>query len=223
MNKLRFTSPNWLAYKINNSILLNNISLLKGRVVDLGCGAAPYREDIIKVASEYIGVDWTNSLHGLSNVDIVANLCEPLPLQDGVADAVTSFQVMEHLSEPVLFLSEVYRILKPGGLLFITVAFMWHVHEAPHDYFRYTRHGLEYLLKKTGFVEIEIWENTGFWQMWVLKFNYHTERYARGLLRFVWIPIWWLAQILSPILDRYDKCPQETAGYTVVARKPERC
>jgi len=32
-------------------------------------------------------------------------------------------------------LSECYRILKRGGGLFITVPFMWHVHEAPHDYY----------------------------------------------------------------------------------------
>jgi len=49
---------------------------------------------------------------------------------------------------------------------------MWHVHEAPYDYFRYTRYGLEYLLNKNGFVHIEIKENTGFWQTFVLKFNF---------------------------------------------------
>jgi len=97
---------------------------------------------------------------------------------------------------------------------------MWHVHEAPHDYYRYTRYGLEYLLKKVGFYEIDIRENTGFWQMWILKFNYHTTRFARGPLKFIWIPIWWFGQIIAPFLDKYDRHPEECASYTVLARKP---
>jgi len=106
------------------------------------------------------------------------------------------------------------------GGLFITVPFMWHVHEAQNDYYHYTRHGLEYLLKKNSYVEIEIHKNTGFWQNVVLKFNYHTARFAWGPFKYFWIPIWWLGQIISPILDKYDKHPQETVSYTVIARKP---
>ncbi|KXS89508.1 hypothetical protein OA58_21160 [Microcystis aeruginosa NIES-88] len=191
----------------------------KGYVIDLGCGTTPYKNYILKVADQYIGVDWQNSLHNQDNVDVFADLCNQLPFEENYADTVVSFQVMEHLSEPNFFLSECYRILKSNGRIFITVPFMWHVHEEPHDYFRYTCYGLEYLLKKNGFVDLEIKENTGFWQMWVLKFNYHTRRFARGTLKYFWLPIWWLGQTVSPLLDKYDKHPQETASYTVLARK----
>jgi SAM-dependent methyltransferase len=219
MNETIFSSHNWLAFRINDKSLERNLHLLKGRVVDLGCGTAPYKQDILKVAAEYIGVDWESSFHDQSNVDVFANLSEPFPFGDNYADTVVSFQVMEHLPEPNIFLSECYRILHPGGWLLITVPFMWHIHEAPHDYFRFTRHGLEYLLGNNGFIDSEIQENTGFWQMWVLKFNYHTTRFARGLLRYFWIPIWWLGQVISPILDKYDRHPQETGSYTVIAVK----
>lgn len=219
MNKLKCQSHNWLALKINNDCLKQNLSLMNGRVIDLGCGTAPYKKDIIKVADEYIGVDWKNSLHNQTCVDVLADLTKRLPFDDGYADTVVSFQVMEHLPEPKFFLSECHRILKGGGMLFITVPFMWHVHEAPHDYYRYTRYGLEYMLEKVRFSEIEIKENTGFWQMWILKFNYHTTRFARGPLKFIWIPIWWLGQMIAPVLDKYDKNPAECASYTVVARK----
>lgn len=191
----------------------------KGRVLDLGCGTAPYKNDILESADEYIGVDWKNSLHDQRNVDVFANLCERLPFDNNYADTIVSFQVMEHLPEPSYFLSECHRILKGGGSLFITVPFMWHIHEEPFDYYRYTRYGLEYLLRKNGFVNIEIRENTGFWQMWVLKFNYHSVRFARGFLKYFWIPIWWIGQVLSRYLDKYDKHPEETGGYTVSARK----
>lgn len=220
MNKLNYFSANWLALKINNTSLASHLHLVSGCVVDLGCGKAPYKKDILKVADKYIGVDWPNSLHEQSNVDIFADLGCRLPLEDGYADTVTSFQVMEHLPKPDFFLSECYRILKPGGRLFITVPFMWHVHEAPHDYFRYTRYGLTYLLEQNKFTNIEIKETTGFWQMWALKFNYHSRRFARGPLKVFWIPIWWWGQVISPFLDRFDRHPQETASYVVLAEKP---
>lgn len=215
---------NFLIHQINRKIA-QSLSY-KGVVVDLGCGTSPYKEDILKVATEYIGVDWKNSFHNQSNVDVFANLCERLPFDDEYADTVTSFQVMEHLPEPGIFLSEAHRILKRGGTIFITVPFMWHVHEAPYDYFRYTKYGLEYLLKKTGFVDIEIRENTGFWQMWILKFNYQSARYIRGPKPLKWviqsllIPIWYLNQKIAPILDKYDNNPNETGSYTVIAKKP---
>ena len=211
---------NWLALKINNQSFKRFQPMIKGLVIDLGCGTSPYKEDMVKVAEGYVGVDWECSFHDRSNVDVFADLSRLLPFEDECADTIVSFQAMEHLPEPSHFLSECYRILKSGGGLFLTLPFMWEVHEAPYDYFRYTRYGLEYLLQKNGFVDIEIIENTGFWQMWVLKFNYHTERFARGPLKYLWIPIWWIGQVISPVLDRYDKHPQETGSYTVVTRKP---
>lgn len=219
MNKINYFSANWLAIKINNRSLTNNLDFLKGRVIDLGCGTSPYKEDILRQAKEYIGVDWQNSLHPQTNVDVFADLTQKLPFEDEYADTVTSFQVMEHLPEPAFFLSECYRILKPGGGLLITVPFMWHVHEAPHDYFRYTRYGLEYLLKKYNFKNIDIQETTGFWQMWILKFNYHTTRFAKGPLKLFWLPVWLLGQTITPFIDKFDAHPQETGSYVISAVK----
>ena len=220
MHIVRWRAHNWLALKINNDCLEENLHLFKGRVVDLGCGTAPYKADILKVADEYIGVDWKHSMHDQSDVDIFASLVEPLPIEDNFADTVASFQVMEHLPEPSDFLSECYRILKPGGTIFITVPFNWQVHEAPFDYYRYTRHGLEYLLKKNGFTSIEVRETTGYWQMAGLKFNYYTRPFARKLSHWVFLPIWWTVQKLTPIMDRIDNRPAETTGYYVFANKP---
>jgi SAM-dependent methyltransferase len=220
MNPINYLSENWLAFKINNKSLTDHLHLIHGLVVDLGCGTAPYKDDILKVANRYIGVDWPNSLHDQSNVDVFADITKAIPFSDASVDVVVSFQVMEHLPEPALFIAECRRVLKPGGQLLITVPFMWHVHEDPYDYFRYTKYGLEYLLQKNNFAMIEIKENTGFWQTLVLKFNYHTVRFARGAIKYFWIPFWWLGQVVSPVLDQCDKHPQETASYTVLGRKP---
>lgn len=208
---------NFLAHRINKAVA-ESIEY-RGRVIDLGCGTAPYKELILKQANEYIGVDWKNSFHDQRNVDVFADISKELPFPDDYADMVTAFQVMEHLEDPQKFLSESHRILRPEGQLVLTVPFMWHVHEAPYDFFRYTRYGLNHLLTKVGFQAADIKENTGFWQTWVLMFNYHTVRFNRGLLKVFFVPLWWIGQSIAPFLDRLDRHPEMTGSYTVVARK----
>ncbi|MBA3023718.1 MAG: class I SAM-dependent methyltransferase [Proteobacteria bacterium] len=225
MHKVCYLDQNWLAHKMNNELLKGHLSNMKGVVYDLGCGTRPYEKEILAVADRYIGVDWSNTLHGL-HADIVADLNKPLPIDSNVAENVISLQVMEHLCEPQTMLGEAFRILKNGGFVYITVPFQWWVHEAPYDYFRYTRHGLEYMLAKAGFVDIVVEESTGFWAMWFLKLNYQTARLVRGpkplrwLVKACFLPLWLVDQFIAPVMDRYWPAPQETTGYSVTARKP---
>ena len=219
MKSYRRTSFNWLAVEIHNAAVARHRDVLKGRVIDLGCGTAEYKEDILQWADAYIGVDWPDSIHDDRYVDVMADLSKTFPFKDDYADTLVSFQVMEHLPEPEMFLVECHRVLSPGGQLFLTTPFMWHVHEAPHDYFRYTTYGLRYLLEKAGFNDIRIRPLSGYWTMAVLKFNFYSTRFAKGPLRFLWIPLWWLGQSLAPILDRVDGRPIETVGYEAIATK----
>jgi SAM-dependent methyltransferase len=218
---------NWLILEIHNDFFRRIRWNLKGVVVDLGCGSMPYRDDIVALDCEYIGVDWPNSSHGVAP-DISSDLNAGVDLPDASADAVMSVSVLEHLHNPKTMLMESWRILKPGGLLFIQVPFQWHVHEAPFDYYRFTHHGLEKLLAEAGFEDIEVTANCGFWSTWILKFNYQSTRWIRGprplrlLARLMLTPIWLLDQTLAPLLDRIDFNPGEAASYTAVARKPTK-
>lgn len=225
MHSYTYFDHNWLALKSNNEDVRKHLPLMKGVVYDLGCGKRPYEKDILTVAERYVGVDWVNTLHGLQ-ADIAADLNQPLPIQAGVADTVVAFQVLEHLYEPQIMLGEAYRILKPRGRFFLSVPFQWWVHEAPYDFFRYTCYGLEYALKKAGFVDILVKADGGFWSMWFLKLNYQTARLIRGphllccLVRGFLIPFWWLNLTIAPLLDRVWPSDEETSGYYVSARKP---
>ena len=225
MHSEKYISHNWLIKRSLNRIVRQHIDSLRGVVVDLGCGIRPYESDILTRAERYIGLDWNNTLHGLQ-ADIVADLNRPLPLRNEVADCITTFEVIEHLAEPGIMLSEAFRILRCGGRLLLSAPFQWWVHEAPWDYQRFTRYGLEYQLKKAGFTNIQITPTSGFWAMWVLKLNYQLTRLIRGprLQRFVirafLIPIWWLGQVLAPLMDQYWHEENETAGYFVAADKP---
>lgn len=215
---------NWLVYEINHEFLKRLSDNFRGHLYDLGCGEMPYKSWLLNYADHYTGVDWGSTLHELK-ADILADLNEPLPIESEVADTVMSLSVMEHLREPQVFLDEAHRILKPGGSMVLQVPFMWWVHEAPYDFYRYTRYGLQYMFEKAGFTEITIHPQTGFWVMWTLKFNYQTTRLVRGpwpirkVMALLMRGIWAIDQRVAPWLDKYWKGEGETAGYFVVARK----
>jgi len=206
---------------MNNRNVVRHQSIYRGLLYDLGCGTRPYEDFISRYAEKYIGVDWQNTLHE-QRMDIVADLNQPLPIQNAVADTVVCFQTLEHLCEPQLLLNEAWRIMKPNAHIMVTVPFMWHVHEPPYDFFRYTQFGLEHLMRKAGFREIQVTPDSGFWTMIALKMNYQTYRYGNKLGKWIhWllVPFWFLNQLLLPLLDKVDKNQRETVSYCVIAKK----
>jgi SAM-dependent methyltransferase len=130
-------------------------SLPAGTVVlDIGAGDAPYRE--LFAHCEYRTSDWEGSVHeGARDADYVS-AADSLPLDDAGVDAVLLTQVLEHVPVPAAVLQEAARVTRPGGGVFVTVPFVWELHELPHDYWRFTPAALERLLGAAGFVEIEI-------------------------------------------------------------------
>lgn len=170
---------NWLLYDIGDRFLEKYAHYYRGSLVDLGCGEAPYKAYFLQYATYYIGVDWTKTVHN-SQADVVSNLNEKIELEDSVADTVISLSVMEHLCEPQIFLNESYRILKEGGYMILQVPWQWWIHEAPHDYFRYTPYGLKYIFEKAGFTEIVVEAESGFFTTWIIKMHYFTLRFIRG-------------------------------------------
>lgn len=124
------------------------------RVADIGAGDSPYRE--LFDHADYFCIDWEQSVHeGAKRVDLVAS-AESIPLPDAHFDAILMTQVLEHVPEPERVIREQYRLLKPGGGFYMTVPLVWELHEAPHDYFRYTEWGVRRLLESAGFEHIEI-------------------------------------------------------------------
>ena len=123
-------------------------------------------------------------------------------------------------------LNESYRILKDNGTIILQVPFMWWVHEAPYDYFRYTPYGLKYMFEKAGYKDIHIQPTSGFFTMWFLKMNYFSLKWIKGskirrsFTRGLLIPFWYLSQKLAPWLDsKHRGWSLESAGFFVVAKK----
>lgn len=125
------------------------------RVADVGAGEAPYRELFDHV--DYVAIDWEETLHEAprEGIAIVAR-AESIPVEDGSFDAVLLTQVLEHVPEPAVVLSELHRVLRQDGRLYVTAPLVWEPHELPHDYYRYTEAGLGHLLAAAGFADIRV-------------------------------------------------------------------
>lgn len=122
-----------------------------GSILDIGCGSKPYQRLFIN-ATQYIGLDIEVSGHDHRNskVDIFYN-GDTLPFDDASIDNLVCFEVLEHVFNFNELINEMYRVLKPGGKLLITVPFAFPEHESPFDFFRYTSFGLNKLFESNKF------------------------------------------------------------------------
>ena len=140
------------------SALAHFTSLERG--LDLGCGEGPYHELFATVCRSVIAYDIRRHV-GVGVVGAAA----ALPFRSATFDLVLSTQVLEHVADPAMAVKEIARVLVPCGAVILTVPQMVALHEAPHDYFRYTEFGIRHLLTKYGFKGIVVRPLGGFWTM----------------------------------------------------------
>lgn len=147
-----------------------------------------------------------------------------LPLKSNTFDTILSTQVLEHVPEPKVMLKEAYRTLKGGGYLILTAPMHWGLHEEPHDYYRYTKHGLKYLAETVGFKVEYIKARTGFWNLIGQRLSSHAYNAGRtpnsviGQMskRIICACIQIVFILLDKIIGNDEK---ETLGYILVAKK----
>ncbi|TSA45577.1 class I SAM-dependent methyltransferase [bacterium] len=108
------------------------------KTLDIGCGDSYYR----KYFPNCVTVDNDPA----KKPDVMAD-AHKLPFFDGEFENILCTEVLEHLKNPPLAISEFKRVLKPGGELILTTRFIFPIHDAPGDYFRFTKYGLMELFK----------------------------------------------------------------------------
>ncbi len=197
-------------------------SLPKGaRVLDAGAGQGQYAARFAQQL--YVGVDLGvgDAAWDYTRLDVVADLTA-LPFRAGTFQAALNIVTIEHLPEPGCALAELARTLKPGGLLLIAAPHEWEVHQAPHDYFRYTRHGLTYLLEKAGLEPVSVRACGGYFQLLARRLLNGLQFFSGGVRWVLFIPAALLLvppALILPWLDFLDRNKNFTLGYICTARK----
>ena len=143
--------PQWLMHGDKERFLAEVSKSLRGTVLDIGC-AHKTSKKYLSDAVQYIGLDYytARTLYN-SSPDIYAN-AESLPIATKSMDAILLLDVLEHVVNPDQCMREIERVLVADGKLIVNVPFIYPLHDAPHDYQRWTEHGLQVLLDKHGMV-----------------------------------------------------------------------
>lgn len=151
--------PQWLMHADKERFLSATAGTLCGTVLDIGCAHKISKKYLHKDA-QYIGLDYSTaeSMYN-SRPDIYAN-GENLPFPTKSIDTVLLLDVIEHMADPDKCMQEIERVLVNGGKLVLNVPFIYPVHDAPHDFQRWTLYGLRTLLLKHG-MSIEVEETCG--------------------------------------------------------------
>jgi SAM-dependent methyltransferase len=137
--------------------LVDVLSRVHGTLLDVGCGAQPYRPLLPKDAT-YVGIDTADAreVFGYHTPDTKYYDGLHWPIDDRSVDVVLATETLEHVKEPDRFLAEAYRCLRVGGRLVLTVPFAARWHFIPADYWRFTPSGLLHLLARAGFSSIVV-------------------------------------------------------------------
>jgi SAM-dependent methyltransferase len=135
---------------INEEIRLAAEAVKEGEIV-LDAGAGEARHRVFFKQGFYVALDagYGDPSWDYSRLDLRGDL-EHLPLRDASVHCVLCMVVLEHTRNPRRVILEFARVLKPGGKLVMVVPFLWGEHQAPHDYFRFTRHGVRCLFDSSG-------------------------------------------------------------------------
>jgi SAM-dependent methyltransferase len=148
-----FFNPFYFARKNLLGALLKHSAHLHGNMLDVGCGTQPYKRHI--PFDKYVGLEYDNPRSRDAGIADIFYTGNSFPIADETFDSALCSQVLEHVFEADIFLSEINRVLKKDGVLVLTVPFVWDEHEQPHDFARYSSYGLQHLIKKAGFSVIE--------------------------------------------------------------------
>lgn len=206
------------------------------RLIDLGCGTGanlPMLRKAVGADGEVFGLDFSplalqfaGEQVNLSHLYLSQGDAMQLPLRDECADCVTMLDVLEHVPDDKKALAEVHRILKPGGVLVMSVPayqHLWSAHdEALHHFRRYERIQLSRRLKEAGlridklsFAMSLMPPIAWFWRKFVLPFGpnrpRNASRHSQGAV-LPQVPDW-----ANTFLARYV----ETEG-KVIAKRPIR-
>lgn len=147
-------------------------------------------------------IDYVDTYHP----DVVGDI-QKLPLPDASEDAIVCMSVLEHVENPFLAVSEMQRVLRPGGALLIYVPFLFYYHAENGyyaDYWRFTEEALRTLCKD--FTTVEVHPSRGAFETWI---------------KLSPIGRWPIMCDLGCVLDKvfHKEYSKQTSGYYVFAVK----
>jgi SAM-dependent methyltransferase len=190
------------------------------RVLDLGAKDGRGKRAAAGRKIRYIAAD----LCGSPGIDLLAD-AHALPLRTCSVDAVFCVSVLMYCRNPFRVISEIFRVLKPGGLVYLSTAFVYRVAPDPDDYCRFSASGLAQLCEE--FQPIQTGFNRGpastmadlLPHFFALLFSFNSNALRSVLLDvFQWAFFW--IKYFDLVLNRYAAASVIHSGAFFFGRKP---
>ena len=218
-----FLNPFYFARKSIYKNIKKYSDHINGITLDIGCGSKPYID--LFFTDKYIGMDVEVSGHNHSNerIDVYYNGTS-IPFASDYFDSVVCFEVLEHVFNPIDFLKEANRVIRPGGYAIFTVPFIWDEHEQPFDYARYSSFGLNHLFENSGFTVIKKQKYLCDLRLLTLLLNVYVYKVVRRLipnkLSYIFIlPVTSINNLFGCLLYLLPRNPDLYYGNVFLLRK----
>ena len=194
-----------------------------GDALDAGSGHAPFKQPLTLQCESVTCVDIEDRA---GEIDFVADLQAMPHVADGSYDFVLCSQVLEHVPRPWDAAGELSRVLRPGGVLVLTVPHLSAIHEAPHDYYRYTPYALRALSERSGLDVVSIQPSGGLWCFLLHPISY-VWMTTVGSLPWIgwlgWLLNYLLLIVIGGLVDRLiGVVNQYPCDHIMVARKVDK-
>ncbi len=143
---------NWVIVRPLVQVLKELAPQMHGRIADLGAGASPYYDLFRPHIDDFIAIDYPAALprHNGRGLRRAGASAEAVPLADASLDGILCSQVLSQVRRPDRVMSEVARLLKPGGRAIVSVPHASPLHSEPYDLCRFTPGGLAALAADAG-------------------------------------------------------------------------
>ncbi|MCW5873846.1 MAG: methyltransferase domain-containing protein [Anaerolineales bacterium] len=214
----------WLAISVRRHHLDRDLEsfqeTISGHVLEIGAGHANRRGEFVPpfaAAKSWIFVDITRR----GRPDVQADVLK-LPLVNSVFQTAICLEVLEYVPDPVGALREIRRTLSPRARLMLSVPFM-HRQDSTGDLWRFTRAGIEHIVRQAGFQVNEIRAQgaglavaAGILKFWL---HNHPSRLWAGRLAYPFVQWLWRrdAQTAGAIASLADF----STGYLVLAQRDD--
>ena len=159
------------------------------------------------------------------HVDLVADAHDLYMVPDNSIDCVVSVSVLEHVRYPHKVVSEIFRILKPGGIVYLNIPFVFAFHGDPDDFYRFSCNGIRILCED--FEEVDSGFNRGpastmcdlLVRFCAILFCFNNNRlYEINRILFGWLLFW--IKYLDRFIGHYRMARVIHAGAYFIGRKP---
>lgn len=166
-----------------------------GQLLDIGCAAGTFMLGMKGNGWETTGVELSEDIAALARnrhgLNVIAGTLEEAAFPDASFDAVSMWDVLEHLHDPSATLAEIYRILRPGGLLLIRVPNLdswdaalfgeeWAGLDAPRHLYVFTPQTLRQMLTQRDFDIIDESSNIGSYPTFALSVRFRMTAAGRS-------------------------------------------